>query len=61
MVATCQCTCLFCPEPVNQCADVDPSCATKAYECRNDLYRPLMCKYCRKTCQLCNDPCAALP
>uniref|UniRef100_A0A914QL81 C-type lectin domain-containing protein n=1 Tax=Panagrolaimus davidi TaxID=227884 RepID=A0A914QL81_9BILA len=43
-----------------KCQDVDPQCAIKAYECRNDRYKPLMCKYCRKTCLLCDDPCSLI-
>uniref|UniRef100_A0AC34G5G2 ShKT domain-containing protein n=1 Tax=Panagrolaimus sp. ES5 TaxID=591445 RepID=A0AC34G5G2_9BILA len=37
------------------CEDVATDCASKNKECTNSLYKPAMCKYCRKTCNLCND------
>uniref|UniRef100_A0A914P4B3 ShKT domain-containing protein n=1 Tax=Panagrolaimus davidi TaxID=227884 RepID=A0A914P4B3_9BILA len=37
------------------CKDVDTDCATKIKECSNSLYKPVMCKYCKKTCNLCTD------
>uniref|UniRef100_A0A914QSC0 C-type lectin domain-containing protein n=1 Tax=Panagrolaimus davidi TaxID=227884 RepID=A0A914QSC0_9BILA len=47
-------------QSTTKCQDVDPQCAIKAYECKNDRYKPLMCKYCRKTCLLCDDPCSLI-
>uniref|UniRef100_A0A914Y6E2 ShKT domain-containing protein n=1 Tax=Panagrolaimus superbus TaxID=310955 RepID=A0A914Y6E2_9BILA len=37
------------------CEDVDTDCASKIKECKNSLYKPVMCKYCRKSCNLCTD------
>uniref|UniRef100_A0A914PZF9 ShKT domain-containing protein n=1 Tax=Panagrolaimus davidi TaxID=227884 RepID=A0A914PZF9_9BILA len=39
-----------------ECIDTASNCAATAYECTNSLYKPIMCKYCKKTCNLCNDP-----
>ncbi|KAE9554181.1 hypothetical protein FO519_002602 [Halicephalobus sp. NKZ332] len=36
------------------CVDVDPNCASESAECTEALYHSLMCKYCRKTCNICN-------
>jgi hypothetical protein len=38
------------------CVDVDSTCSTMASDCSNALYLPVMCKYCRKTCNLCGNP-----
>jgi hypothetical protein len=46
--------------PFSPCIDVDSDCSTMSKECTNSLYKPLMCKYCQKTCNLCNDPACQL-
>ena len=40
----------------DECIDTASDCGKTAYECKNSLYKPLMCKYCKKTCNLCEDP-----
>jgi hypothetical protein len=37
------------------CEDIDKDCASKITECKNSLYKPVMCKYCKKSCNLCTD------
>jgi N-acetylmuramoyl-L-alanine amidase len=38
------------------CADAVPDCLQyNLNECKNAIYKPIMCKYCRKTCNLCSD------
>uniref|UniRef100_A0AC34GQ02 ShKT domain-containing protein n=1 Tax=Panagrolaimus sp. ES5 TaxID=591445 RepID=A0AC34GQ02_9BILA len=46
--------------PEGECIDITPDCEKYKFECTNDQYKPLMCKYCKKTCILCNDPCGAV-
>uniref|UniRef100_A0AC34Q4Y7 ShKT domain-containing protein n=1 Tax=Panagrolaimus sp. JU765 TaxID=591449 RepID=A0AC34Q4Y7_9BILA len=49
------------PLPPNVCADANPECANLYTNCELPAYKTLMCEYCRKTCNFCEDPCAGLP
>jgi N-acetylmuramoyl-L-alanine amidase len=41
----------------NTCADAVPDCLQyNLNECKNSIYKPMMCKYCKQTCNLCSDP-----
>jgi hypothetical protein len=40
----------------SSCTDVDSNCQTYSERCSNPLYLPLMCKYCKKACNLCDNP-----
>uniref|UniRef100_A0AC35G5P1 ShKT domain-containing protein n=1 Tax=Panagrolaimus sp. PS1159 TaxID=55785 RepID=A0AC35G5P1_9BILA len=44
------------PTAGSQCIDTATNCGATSYECNNSLYKPIMCKYCKKTCNLCDDP-----
>uniref|UniRef100_A0A914PEQ8 C-type lectin domain-containing protein n=1 Tax=Panagrolaimus davidi TaxID=227884 RepID=A0A914PEQ8_9BILA len=35
------------PTAESQCIDTTTNCAEMAYECKNSLYKPIMCKYCK--------------
>jgi hypothetical protein len=40
----------------SSCMDLDSNCQTYSERCSNPLYLPLMCKYCKKACNLCDNP-----
>uniref|UniRef100_A0AC35FSN4 ShKT domain-containing protein n=1 Tax=Panagrolaimus sp. PS1159 TaxID=55785 RepID=A0AC35FSN4_9BILA len=37
------------------CSDVDTDCQNFKDNCKNTLYKPFMCKYCKQTCNFCFD------
>uniref|UniRef100_A0A914YJJ4 N-acetylmuramoyl-L-alanine amidase n=1 Tax=Panagrolaimus superbus TaxID=310955 RepID=A0A914YJJ4_9BILA len=40
----------------SSCVDAVPDCLQyNLNECQNSLYKPIMCKYCKQTCNLCRD------
>jgi N-acetylmuramoyl-L-alanine amidase len=40
----------------SSCADAVPDCLQyNLNECKNSIYKPIMCKYCKQTCNLCGD------
>jgi N-acetylmuramoyl-L-alanine amidase len=36
------------------CFDLESNCQRNATECKQPVYKPVMCKYCKKTCGLCS-------
>uniref|UniRef100_A0AC35EU44 ShKT domain-containing protein n=1 Tax=Panagrolaimus sp. PS1159 TaxID=55785 RepID=A0AC35EU44_9BILA len=39
----------------SSCTDIDSNCQSYSERCSNPLYLPLMCKYCQKACNLCDN------